>query len=474
MPGCNLVDNFAPFERRATGTDRMEQKNGGAGTDNRVPNVAFGQGEPFPLTGVEWVSKRGRAVRDGCIDQSRRAEQQSRPGDPTPQRGTLTTGPVSVTRLDLVCPSHVGNDNANGRTQRNRRRNPQDVCVVKNVSSIIGGAPIAVPPFVFVARVVVRDTQPMRRLAFMHRSPSHRAQAGDRGFTLVELLTVIAIIAILAAIIFPVFGAVQESTRRANTMSNMQKISQAIAAYELDNREYPEYLFGPAISKADGTPFGGAPYYSMRDVASIVNRGAPAGGLPTASIAQRIRRIYSKSLYPVYIRDIETFSSPNNARQTPDLEDGVGAAERYPTYDPSSGAMTRLIPGGKVEMPFYRYDVFDASPVVTDSKGQLHESRLAARYSRAWYPITSTGAPAGGSEPDGANDDVRLAKYRRQLIWRQPPTDTVVTSTSFHAPNGKMVVLWLSGTAKVVDLKKLSKLTDPSGDFKVHELGPID
>jgi len=308
----------------------------------------------------------------------------------------------------------------------------------------------------------------------MHRLQWHRAYSGNRGFTMVELLTVIAIIAILAAIIFPVFGAVRESTRRANTMSNMQKISQAIAAYELDNREYPEYLFGPAISKADGTPFGGAPYYSMRDVAAIVNRGAPTGGLPTASIAQRIRRIYSKSLYPVYIRDIETFSSPNNARLTPDVEDAVGVAERFPTYDPSSGAMTRLIPGARVELPFYRYDVFDASPVVTNAQGQLHDTRLAARYSRAWYPITATGAPAAGTEPDGASDDIRLAKYRRQLIWRQPPTEAVVTSTSFHAPNGKMVVLWLSGTAKVVDLKKLSKLADPAGDFKVHELGPID
>ena len=90
------------------------------------------------------------------------------------------------------------------------------------------------------------------------------------GFTLIELLVVIAIIAILAAILFPVAGTVQESARRSATMSNLQKIHQAISAYELDNREYPEFLFGPAISKNDGTPYGGAPYYTMKETASLV------------------------------------------------------------------------------------------------------------------------------------------------------------------------------------------------------------
>ena len=308
----------------------------------------------------------------------------------------------------------------------------------------------------------------------MHRPPLCRTRGRRLGFTLVELLTVIAIIAILAAIIFPVFGSVQESARRSSTMSNLQKISQAVAAYELDNREYPEYLFGPAISKADGTPFGGAPYYSMQDVAAIVNRGAPSGGLPTSSIAQRVRRIYSKSLYPVYIRDINAFSCPNNTERTPNSETGVGVAARYVTYDPTAGAMSRVIPGTPVELPFYRYDAFDASPMVISRDGRLHASAMSARYSRAWYPITTTGAPAAGTDPQGATEDIRQVRYRRQLLWRQPPSETVIASTTHHAPRGKMIVLWLNGTAKVVDLRKLDKLVDPAGDFKVHELGPND
>ena len=43
-----------------------------------------------------------------------------------------------------------------------------------------------------------------------------------RGFTLIELLVVIAIIAILAAILFPVFARARENARRASCQSNLK------------------------------------------------------------------------------------------------------------------------------------------------------------------------------------------------------------------------------------------------------------
>ena len=52
-----------------------------------------------------------------------------------------------------------------------------------------------------------------------------------RGFTLIELLTVIAIIAVLAAILFPVFGRVQENARRTNCLSNLKQIGAAMQIY---------------------------------------------------------------------------------------------------------------------------------------------------------------------------------------------------------------------------------------------------
>ncbi len=58
-----------------------------------------------------------------------------------------------------------------------------------------------------------------------------------RGFTLIELLVVIAIIAILAAILFPVFAKAREKARTSSCQSNMKQIGVAFAQYTQDYDE---------------------------------------------------------------------------------------------------------------------------------------------------------------------------------------------------------------------------------------------
>ncbi len=59
----------------------------------------------------------------------------------------------------------------------------------------------------------------------------------QRGFTLIELLVVIAIIAILAAILFPVFAQARESARRSSCLSNTKQVGAAVLMYTQDYDE---------------------------------------------------------------------------------------------------------------------------------------------------------------------------------------------------------------------------------------------
>ena len=77
-----------------------------------------------------------------------------------------------------------------------------------------------------------------------------------RGFTLIELLVVIAIIAILAAILFPVFARAREKARQASCLSNVKQIMTAVMMYiqDYDSRlpRFENYCAAPGVTYPAG------------------------------------------------------------------------------------------------------------------------------------------------------------------------------------------------------------------------------
>jgi prepilin-type N-terminal cleavage/methylation domain-containing protein/prepilin-type processing-associated H-X9-DG protein len=75
-------------------------------------------------------------------------------------------------------------------------------------------------------------------------------QGTNKAFTLIELLVVIAIIAILAAILFPVFARARENARKASCLSNLKQLGIAVEMYKQDYDGYYPFAYMGYLNSA--------------------------------------------------------------------------------------------------------------------------------------------------------------------------------------------------------------------------------
>jgi len=103
-----------------------------------------------------------------------------------------------------------------------------------------------------------------------------------RGFTLIELLVVIAIIAILAAILFPVFAKAREKARQTSCLNNIKQLATSSLMYAQD---YDETFFG--------------------------NNNAPCTyTLPNGTVSTSTNMLWMYQLYS-YVKNVQIYSCPS-------------------------------------------------------------------------------------------------------------------------------------------------------------------
>lgn len=85
----------------------------------------------------------------------------------------------------------------------------------------------------------------------MKLHPPYSNRRNQQGFTLIELLTVIAVIAILAGILIPAVGVVQNNARKAKTRAQFNQYATALEAFKGEYGYYPVFSTGGGGSQGD-------------------------------------------------------------------------------------------------------------------------------------------------------------------------------------------------------------------------------
>ena len=117
-----------------------------------------------------------------------------------------------------------------------------------------------------------------------------------RGFTLVELLVVIGIIAVLVGLLLPAVQAAREAARRMSCANNLRQIGLAVANYESAWKTFP---WGAKAGKATGWTLDIAPYLEQSNVSQTIVDTVNNGSLTVQQRADRLGDL-GRTVVPTY------------------------------------------------------------------------------------------------------------------------------------------------------------------------------
>lgn len=265
----------------------------------------------------------------------------------------------------------------------------------------------------------------------MGETSDNFAMCKKSAFTLIELLVVIAIIAILSAIIFPVYMRAKVSAYRSSDMSNMNELRTALQLYKTDQDAYPPRLLG---------------FVSLYQSGPNMGNVIPADQLVGALYPERIRSI--DIFRPAFVRGTEAVpTTTTQAVWPPSANIGGIDASPLQRFGPADGPVTILPNGGLyagvgTAANFYTISGYDTALVKT-ATGTERELRYALFWSG--FGLTS------GSPVDTPN----------QLGYQTPPASTLISWDTYFEDvdsNGLPlkgqkagIALFLGGSAKAYD-----------------------
>ena len=229
------------------------------------------------------------------------------------------------------------------------------------------------------------------------------------GFTLIELMVVIAIIVVLAAFLFPVFSATRQKAREATCLSNLHQLGIALKAYIADQRLYPP-----------------PPTY---DPTANGNVGLYSGGF--------------SALYPNYVTDKNLFLCPED-RFWGDVTPEQAKAKNYCSYNgvQDTGAANaadrwqfKTMNFNSADRPmrtynYYGYTVVD--PAVGNSDG--YDLFVATDFPSPNNQDPNN-PPGNYTLPAWLACDTLGWRFYPHLVNRYAPDNTIVAHCTHHREN---------------------------------------